>query len=482
MNENSLKTGVYFGIPIVFFAGLGISLQNTVGAYGYWELLFVSVFWLIVCVLAFLPKNLSVSLAWNSSHLYRILTFVVAFLLIMTAKNPMVTRQDAESYSMMCNAQMISAAIAIALCSDALIAWKSLTVGVRKRATVGYSLIAVLLFAGMIYTLKAVPQPYVDVFVANTLGADYLLNGQNPYVGKYPDIYHGFYDYVPGYVYWPGVLYIQTLAKAIFGDVRYATIIAEFITVLSLRKILKLLKWDPLFRNVIPILWLSFPVSFFVLQQSWVDPLLICAAVLVVLFLTEKKMNWAAVALGYFCAIKQYSVFFSFLVGVYVLLRPKSEGAFGATLRDPKSWNWKEFTRFVGISGAVFFALVLPFALWDWDGFYFNTVSQLLSQKMRMDSLSLIAGFARSGIMISGMQILIVYLVAVVSSVYWIATKSRSNQLQTLTSGLIVTYGATFLFGKQAFCNYYYLLSFFVLLNLFVRPAPSMAPPRRGAS
>ena len=478
----TLKSHLSFIIPALFFTGLGVALQNTFGAYGYWELTFVSVCWLLVCLLGFFPSSLSISLSWSSAGLYRLLTLIVAYFLFLTAGNPMVTNQVATNYSMLVNLLQASAVIATALCLDAFCAWNGFSSGFRKRATIGYMLIAVLLFAAMIYTLRAVPQPFIDVFVANSLGADYLLQGLNPYTGKYPDIYHGFYDYVPGYVYWPGVLYFQTLAKTVFGDVRYATIIAELITVFSLRKILKLLKWDPLFKNIVPIVWLSFPVSFFVLQQAWVDPLLICTAALFVLFLLQKKMDHAAIALGYFCGIKQYSVFLALLAGAYILLRPQTEGQQGARLGDPKSWNWKEFLRLFVISALVFFALVLPFALWDWEGFYFNTVHMPLSQKMRMDSLSLVAGFARAGFAVSGLQSAMIYLLAVLSSLYWIATRSRINQLQTFTAGLIVTYGATFLFGKQAFCNYYYLLSFFVLLNLFVRSAPTRSPSGRGAS
>jgi hypothetical protein len=477
-----LKPHLYFVIPALFFTGLGVALQSTFGAYAFWELTFVSVCWLLVCLLGFLPTSFTVSRLWSLAGLYRFLTLLVAFFLFMTARNPMVTNQVAESYKMLENALQASAVIATALCLDAFLSWKGLSSGLRKRATVGYMLIGVLLFAAMIYTLRAVPQPFIDVFVANSLGADYFLQGLNPYTGKYPDIYRGYYDYVPGYVYWPGVLYLQTLAKTVFGDVRYATIIAELVTVLSLRRILKVLKWDPLFRNIVPIVWLSFPVSFFVLQQAWVDPLLICMAALFVLFLLENKMIFAGIALGYFCGIKQYSVFFGFLASAYVLFRSKTDQQEGARLKEPKSWNWKEFNQLLLISALVFFALVLPFALWDWEGFYFNTVHMPLSQKMRMDSLSLVAGFARAGITVSGMQSAMIYLLAVLSSLYWIATKSRVNQLQTFTAGLIVTYGATFLFGKQAFCNYYYLLSFFVLLNLFVRSAPTRSPSGRGAS
>jgi len=70
-----------------------------------------------------------------------------------------------------------------------------------------------------VLVLLLVPQPFIDVFYFNTLGADHLLAGQNPYAFTYPDIYHGRYTYTVVYFYFPVTLLWMTLGR-LLGDVR----------------------------------------------------------------------------------------------------------------------------------------------------------------------------------------------------------------------------------------------------------------------
>jgi len=62
------------------------------------------------------------------------------------------------------------------------------------------------------------PNPLIDVFRSNSLAAGFFLRGLNPYSQSYPDIYGGQFDYRPGFLYWPGALFLQTLSKVVFGD------------------------------------------------------------------------------------------------------------------------------------------------------------------------------------------------------------------------------------------------------------------------
>jgi hypothetical protein len=459
-----------FAVLVLFFTILGISLHNVWGMFAWKEVGFVSVAWLCVTVVSFSKRSLSSSEHWDVSTVYRAVLAILLFfsaLLVMEPGVPHRVGPDASTVSFLVWMAFVCAAIIFA------ISWlKPLDRRIVWQAKLGFFVLGMILFLTKIFAIRAVPNPFIDVFTSNSAAADYLLRHLNPYSQKYADIYRGIYDYPPGFVYWPGVLLWQTASKLLFGDIRYGYLFADLLTILALNRILKKLGWDELLQWAVPILWLSFPVTYFILQQSWVDTLLICSASLFVLLLLGRRFVWAGAVLGYFCGIKQYSVFFGLFAVAFVLLEPRSDASEGASFRDPKSWNWREFTSLTGSAVIVFALLVGSFAAWDWQGFYFNTIYTPLTQKMRMDSLSLIAAAARLHVQIPGWVSALVYLGCIIASICWIARRTRHNQLQTFTAALVVTYGATFLFGKQAFCNYYYLLSFFVLLNVFARQAP----------
>ena len=142
----------------------------------------------------------------------------------------------------------------------------------RKTSVLVLALAGVSLLALRVLTLVASPQPQIDVFVTNNLACDYLLAGQNPYAATYPDVYKGTLPHLPGFFYWPALLYCLTPFRW-RGDVRDATIAADLITAAMLWASARQLRWQPLPAAFLLLAWLTFPVCLFVLEQAWVDPL-----------------------------------------------------------------------------------------------------------------------------------------------------------------------------------------------------------------
>src|SRR2546422_581703 len=164
--------------------------------------------------------------------------------------------------------------------------------------------------------VPASPRPHLAWFTSPPRAADYLLEGRNPYAGAYVDIYAGTVGYPPGYPYPPGVLLPEALARWLLGDIRWALIAADAVTVLGLSRIAGRLGAAAAVRWWLPLLWLSFPAAPFSREQAWVDPLLIAAVVAVVALLIEQRLVAAGAALGYACSVKQYAIIAATLVVV----------------------------------------------------------------------------------------------------------------------------------------------------------------------
>lgn len=302
--------------------------------------------------------------------------------------------------------------------------------------------------------LQADPSPTIDVFTSNTEAVKYLLQGLNPFAQAYQDIYAGRYAYHAGFAYWPGVLLWQTAAYAALGDIRYGFILAKLITVASVWLWARNIgSAKPLETSLLLLLFLFFPVGLFVLDQAWVDTLLIMA---VAVTLCATGFGWFGVAgmvLGFLVSVKQYGVVFAVPFVAYVLL------VHGRTA----------VTRVVAVSAVVFAVIVGPFAVWDWDGFIQMTITNTLGQPARTDALTLTAWILRShGSVPPGLMVGLTLGVVALAS--WGMWRSLAVPLTTAAGWSVllrvvsVWHAAVFLFGQQAFCNYYYYLVFFLVL------------------
>jgi hypothetical protein len=445
---------------LLAYAALGLSLNTSHGMFAWKELILVSSSWL--AMVAFGGWALRPEMPHSRSELTQHSASCVAvcislFFAVILFANPIVMQQQPGM-----DQKLMNYCLGLVLFFNVVLFF-----GIFRQKTKGvkislYSIFA-LLFICRIFTIRSSPSPFFDVFTLDTQAADFLLKGLNPYSQHYPDIYNGAYDYAPGYTYWPAVLYWQTLSREVFGDIRYGYIIADVITVFSIRSIIADLKWSESIKNLISLLWFIFPVSFFVLDESWVDvPLVACAAVFLALAVKRRWLT-AGIFLGLFCSVKQYAFIFAIYSALFVLWQNRVH------------WQWKSFLKLISSAFATMAMMFVPFVTWDWNGFYFNTVASVIHQKIRWDSLSFVPAFIRlHWFEMSFHQSLALYGLAFIFSIYILYRFSSSvRDYGALGFASVFTYGVIFLFGKTAFCNYYYFMAFFVLFYFFGRSSIS---------
>ena len=310
---------------------------------------------------------------------------------------------------------------------------------------------AAALLAAAVFVLPTSPAPYIDVFTLLTQASDFIRRGLNPYPQEYVDIYaqvdvfHGA-DYPPGLTYPPGILWWVTPAWLLGGDVRLAMILADALAIAGLFLLARRLRVPPTTVALLVLAWMTFPVRLFVLEQSWTDPVIFCYLTFLLLTLLHRRWIMAGFLVGLLCALKQTVLFMVVLTGV-------------ATL---SAYGWRAAAKMVGVSITVYAIQVLPFALHDWDSFYLFTIKIFATTSLREDALTWVAAASRAGFRTPEPVMAAISLTTLVVLSLWLAR--TEFRIWRLCGAMIMQYGVTFLFGKWAFCNYYYLLAFLCVL------------------
>lgn len=293
----------------------------------------------------------------------------------------------------------------------------------------------------------ATPNPHIDVWVYAMKGADLLLKGVNPYSAYYPDLYDGRYELTNGFCYWPTATFMFTASKFLLKEVRWILVLAHILSLFGLYKYTENSKVLSS-RLLILIIWTAFPVSLFILEQSWVDGLIIPLIVFSLYALKEGRIFLAGLLLGLMCMTKQYMVFYCVLTFFYVF----------------KARGLKDSIKYTLTTVASALIIAAPFLVWDADTFLQKSVYDLLKLGHREDALSWISYFSRFySFYIPGSVTGPLYIL--VTSVFSYFVFKRGD-IRSLLIGLTSTFLFVFLFGKQAFCNYYYLIAIFILIYL----------------
>lgn len=308
--------------------------------------------------------------------------------------------------------------------------------------------ILTVLLSFRILTLIGSPNPLIDVFTSNTDAVGQLLQLKNPYTFQYTDIYNGRYDYRPGLVYWPGIFLWQLPSFILFKDVRALFIFAEIMMLLAFLRLMKNLDVEKSLIWLICLLWSFFPVQNFVLEQSWIDPGLMALTAWFFVFMMEEKYYLSAVILGLMVSTKQYAVITAIIFIPHLLDKLK----------------FKKFISFVFFSIISALALVLPFFLNNPQKFIEMTITVPSLQAFRSDSFSFIAVLWNNfnDINFSILTWLMPLLFLILSFIFVLFKKNLKN----CALGLFYCYLGIFLFGKQAFCNYYFFLMIFLFIFL----------------
>ncbi|MBF0108942.1 MAG: glycosyltransferase family 39 protein [Magnetococcales bacterium] len=309
----------------------------------------------------------------------------------------------------------------------------------------------------LVAVLSASPNPNIDVFHHGIEAVEHLFAGKNPYAEPLSDLYQGAYGYIPGYIYLPVILVANALAHAFLGDIRHTYTIAQLVILLVLWRMGRNRGFSPVACHLLAMVWISFPVTLFVIEQAWNDTLLIAFSALLAWSLDrqirgEAPRAWwtTAIFLGLAVATKQYAVVLAWITLLFLWRR------FGLSLA----------LRVAGVSLSVFLVTVLPFFLWDPASFIAHPILEVAGYRIRGDALSWIAYLLSfSGMEIGGGIILTIYFLIAGAVTLWLIVHDRLTLFHWALAAILI-FGGLFLFGKQAFCNYYHFLAFFILLAL----------------
>ena len=294
----------------------------------------------------------------------------------------------------------------------------------------------------------ASPSPHIDVWYFATIASDLLLQGKNPYLHAYPDVYSGNFEAKFDLIYWPISTYFYALGRAFFGEVRVFLIAAQFIVALGLKKLTEGTK--PLFSLGIILLWISYPITFFSLEQAWVEALTFPFLVGFAWCLKQQRWNFAGIMLGNILMTKQYMIFLCVLSFCYVYSLAGK----------------KQAIKYFFITAATSFVIVAPFLWWDKTIFFEKTVLGLLRTPPQEYSLSWIAYFLKfHQIALSGKMVSLVYVLVTFLGCFLVYKNAYKGQ-SFLWAINIILYFVVFFLGKQAYCNYYHVLALMMLLFL----------------
>jgi hypothetical protein len=321
------------------------------------------------------------------------------------------------------------------------------------RPAVGRAVFIAGVISGLglrIWMLQVSPAPVIDVFVEFQESAQHLLAGLNPYTVPVSDVYRGTQDYgyrLLGYAYLPANLYLQTAGYAFTGDFRYACIAAEAVVAFALYQLASPAQGRRV-AMLIVLLFLFHPRGLFVIEQGWTEPF-IAGAFALFLWLRARRPESlaAAAAYGYMLSLKQYLVYF-----VLHLFMIERRG------------------KALAVAAMTGLLTCVPFLVWDASSFFTYAVKFQLETPFRPDGLTIVSllhrlfGFT-AGKWLAG-------LVGLAVALYTYRRFLPLGLLGYLFAVTLTTF-AIFLFGSQAFCNYYYLVSVLCLFLFAVHARPS---------
>lgn len=298
--------------------------------------------------------------------------------------------------------------------------------------------IIITLFLLRVFMVLSSPKPYIDIFDFLQKGALGLLHGKNPYQLIYTKFYSNFTpDY---YSYLPGMLFFTLPFVAVTSDPRYTFVVAEIISALIIWK-LTTPKKDSL---VFPLIVLNNPMSLFLIEQSYIEPLTLCLFMFTAYFYMKKKNIPLSMTFGLMLATKQYMPFI--IPAFYKLI--------------------SVFKQKISILlGVILTAIIitLPFFLWSPKDFIKDTVDLYINVKPRYEGLSFFSLLRLFGI---DYNIFLSFFLMLIfpSLVFFFQRKYNGLSLYFYISSFCFL--VFFYFNKQAFVNYYYLTSQLLLAGI----------------
>jgi hypothetical protein len=289
------------------------------------------------------------------------------------------------------------------------------------------------------------PTPHIDVFTSGTQGARYLLQGLNPYSQTYADLYDGTYGYKPTFFYGPSYL-LWITGGWLLGDIRWGNVAAEVLTALAMLRLLQGTK-DAASGRWMILAWLAFPASLFMLEQAWVDSIVLAALAWMWLACARHRFVAAGIAAGLALGVKQTAC-----LAVLLAL----------------AWSFRAQNRQAGIRFVLATALTSavvygPFLLWDAGAIWHSLVTTVLETPARNDALTLGAWLTHAEWSQHGSALALGSGAFCAALIVWLVRRPRD--LTALVGASALAYLAVFLCGFQAFCNYYWFVAGLLALS-----------------
>jgi len=293
-----------------------------------------------------------------------------------------------------------------------------------------------------LFTLQASPFPPIDVFIILKEAPFKLLSGINPYNTLYTAV---FPKIVPDYfAYWPAAFLLQIPFVTLFGDPRVLHILADMIAALLLIAIGRSTKTAML----LSLIYLYRPLSLFIIEGSWLTPLNFCLVTASVYLLLRKRYVFAGITLG---------------VGIGVQF-------FLATLILPFLKYSYRFKLFLAGALGTTALLILPFFLLSPQKFFSQTLWVYFQNPphpsiLPHTSLSLNTLFFT----LTGHDLPAILTVLIALAIIILLLTKQVKTLSGKVAGVALVNFAVYLFGRQAFVNYYYFIASLLLLSLTLR-------------
>lgn len=278
--------------------------------------------------------------------------------------------------------------------------------------------------------------PKIDVYEFLKNGALNTIKGHNPYSLIYNKTY---FDQKPDcYAYLPFMIFYTIPFVFLLNDPRYAFIFAQMVTfyLLVFKFHWQNKKFGEIFSLLIASLILFQPLSLYITEQSYTEPLIVLEILLFYYFLNNKsRIN--GFILGILLATKQYLIFI-------LPFFPKL-----------KQFVKKYFFQIVFTGGC----LIIPFFIANPKDFVHDIILTQYLFPPRYEGLTLFSIlFYKFGLSYSVFYSLPIWVCA---GIFLYKNKTLNYILKLTLFFLIFFY-----FNKWAFINYYYLIANMLLLSI----------------
>lgn len=311
----------------------------------------------------------------------------------------------------------------------------------QVKSLIKYSFWVLFLLAilARIFMVLSSPNPLIDVFDLLKNGSLALWHGQNPYEQNFAPLYGHSWTY---YTYLPFSIIFVLPFTVFFSDPRIGLIFADFATTLILFWLLgKKTNEDKNLPQLIPLIYLYNPMALYILEESYIEPILVFLLTLFLFLLSVKKEGkLAQLVLGTLLAFKQTA-----LVLPFFLLR---SGLF----------KLKDFLLPLVFSAV----LILPFFFWNIKEFINDTLIVYVTFPPRHDGLTLNSLFFR----VFGFDVPFFVFPIFWALAFLIIFKFPKKGISGFLFSISLFLLTFFLFNKYAFVEFYFLVSSLFLFSL----------------